>query len=140
MTTATVPLPNTLDAWPLGARRDSRPVRRRDIGRGRDTSSLAARRSSRGRRRRPVRAAVQLRRRVRLRAARYRRAARQVMGHLARPRRSRSRRWGLRRRSAFTCSRAGAFELRTVVAMTLRSGFWVTQALLLPRVLDRRMP
>ncbi len=34
----------------------------------------------------------------------------------------------------------GAFELRTVVAMTLRSGFWVTQALLLPRVLDRRVP
>jgi hypothetical protein len=34
----------------------------------------------------------------------------------------------------------GAFELRTVIAMTLRSGFWVTQALLLPRVLDRRMP
>jgi hypothetical protein len=34
----------------------------------------------------------------------------------------------------------GAFELRTVVAMTLRSGFWVTQALLLPRVLDRRTP
>ena len=34
----------------------------------------------------------------------------------------------------------GPFELRTVIAMTLRSGFWVTQALLLPRVLDRRMP
>lgn len=34
----------------------------------------------------------------------------------------------------------GAFELRTVIAMTLRSGFWVTQALLLPRVLDGRMP
>jgi hypothetical protein len=34
----------------------------------------------------------------------------------------------------------GAFELRTVIAMTLRSGFWVVQALLLPRVLDRRMP
>ncbi len=31
----------------------------------------------------------------------------------------------------------GAFELRTVIAMTLRSGFWVTQALLLPRVLER---
>lgn len=34
----------------------------------------------------------------------------------------------------------GAFELRTVIAMTLRSGFWISQALLLPRVLDRRMP
>lgn len=32
-----------------------------------------------------------------------------------------------------------AFELRTVVAMTLRSGFWICQALLLPRVIDRRM-
>jgi len=32
----------------------------------------------------------------------------------------------------------GAFELRTVIAMTLRSGFWVSQALLLPRVLDRK--
>ena len=32
----------------------------------------------------------------------------------------------------------GAFELCTVIAMTLRSGFWVTQALLLPRALDRR--
>ncbi len=32
----------------------------------------------------------------------------------------------------------GAFETRTVIAMTLRSGFWVSQALLLPRVLDRR--
>lgn len=34
----------------------------------------------------------------------------------------------------------GAFEPRTVIAMTLRSGFWVAQALLLPRVLDRRLP
>ena len=34
----------------------------------------------------------------------------------------------------------GAHELRTVIAMTLRSGFWVTQALLLPRVLERRIP
>lgn len=33
----------------------------------------------------------------------------------------------------------GAFEPRTVVAMILRSGFWVTQAALLPRVLKRRM-
>ncbi len=29
----------------------------------------------------------------------------------------------------------GAFEVRTVMAMTLRSGFWITEALLLPRVL-----
>jgi hypothetical protein len=29
----------------------------------------------------------------------------------------------------------GAHEPRTLVAMTIRSGFWVTQALLLPRVL-----
>jgi hypothetical protein len=28
----------------------------------------------------------------------------------------------------------GAHELRTVIAMTLRSAFWITQALLLPRV------
>ncbi|MCC6999396.1 MAG: hypothetical protein IT370_32600 [Deltaproteobacteria bacterium] len=34
----------------------------------------------------------------------------------------------------------GAFEPRTVIAMTLRSTFWVAQALLLPRVLGRRMP
>lgn len=34
----------------------------------------------------------------------------------------------------------GAFEQRTVIAMTLRSGFWLAQALLLPRVLPRRMP
>ena len=34
----------------------------------------------------------------------------------------------------------GAFELRTVIAMTLRSGFWLSQALLLSRVLDRKMP
>lgn len=34
----------------------------------------------------------------------------------------------------------GAYELRTVIAMTVRSGFWVTQALLLPRVLDGRTP
>ena len=34
----------------------------------------------------------------------------------------------------------GAFELRTVIAMTLRSGFWISQTLLLPRVLDRRTP
>jgi hypothetical protein len=34
----------------------------------------------------------------------------------------------------------GAFEPRTVIAMTLRSGFWVAQALLLPHVLDWRMP
>lgn len=32
----------------------------------------------------------------------------------------------------------GAFEPRTVVAMTVRSGFWVAQALLLPRVLGSR--
>ena len=34
----------------------------------------------------------------------------------------------------------GAYESRTLIAMTLRSGFWITQALLLPRVLegDRR--
>lgn len=30
----------------------------------------------------------------------------------------------------------GAFEPRTVVAMTLRTGFWVVQSILLPRVLD----
>jgi hypothetical protein len=29
----------------------------------------------------------------------------------------------------------GAYELRTVIAMSLRSGFWVAQALLLPRAL-----
>lgn len=28
----------------------------------------------------------------------------------------------------------GAYEVRTLVAMTLRSGFWVAQALLLPRL------
>lgn len=37
-------------------------------------------------------------------------------------------------------SSGGAFEPRTVIAMTLRSGFWVAQALLLPHVLDWRMP
>ncbi len=30
----------------------------------------------------------------------------------------------------------GAYELRTVIAMTIRSGFWVAQALLLPYVLE----
>lgn len=30
----------------------------------------------------------------------------------------------------------GAHEMRTLIAMTLRSGFWVAQALLLPRVLE----
>jgi hypothetical protein len=30
----------------------------------------------------------------------------------------------------------GAYETRTLIAMTLRSGFWVAQALLLPRVLE----
>ena len=35
----------------------------------------------------------------------------------------------------------GAFEVRTAVAMTLRTAFWVAQALILPRVLgSRRMP
>ena len=29
----------------------------------------------------------------------------------------------------------GAYEVRTVVAMTLRSGFWAAQALMLPRLL-----
>ena len=32
----------------------------------------------------------------------------------------------------------GAYEPRTVVAMTLRSGFWLAQALLLPRLLGVR--
>ena len=31
----------------------------------------------------------------------------------------------------------GAHETRTLIAMTLRSGFWAAQALLLPRLLDR---
>lgn len=31
----------------------------------------------------------------------------------------------------------GAYELRTVVAMTVRSGFWIAQALLLPRLAGR---
>lgn len=30
----------------------------------------------------------------------------------------------------------GAHETRTVIAMTLRSGFWIAQALLLPRLLE----
>lgn len=30
----------------------------------------------------------------------------------------------------------GTYELRTPVAMTLRSGFWVAQALLLPRLIE----
>ncbi len=30
----------------------------------------------------------------------------------------------------------GAYEVRTVIAMTLRSGFWVAQALLLPRLFE----
>lgn len=30
----------------------------------------------------------------------------------------------------------GTYELRTLVVMTLRSGFWVAQALVLPRLLD----
>jgi hypothetical protein len=32
----------------------------------------------------------------------------------------------------------GAFEARTVLAMPVRAGFWVVQALLLPRALERR--
>lgn len=31
----------------------------------------------------------------------------------------------------------GAHESRTLIAMTLRSGFWIAQALLLPRLLER---
>ena len=34
----------------------------------------------------------------------------------------------------------GAFESRTVVAMSLRAGFWICQAQLLPHVIDRRTP
>lgn len=34
----------------------------------------------------------------------------------------------------------GAHELRTVIAMTLRTGFWIAQSLLLPGVLARRRP
>ena len=30
----------------------------------------------------------------------------------------------------------GAFELRTVIAMTIRSAFWIAQALVLPRLLS----
>lgn len=34
----------------------------------------------------------------------------------------------------------GSFEPRTVVAMTLRTAFWVAQALALPRLLSRAAP
>lgn len=34
----------------------------------------------------------------------------------------------------------GLYELRTVLAMTLRSGFWLAQALLLPRLLPPADP
>jgi hypothetical protein len=34
----------------------------------------------------------------------------------------------------------GAHETHTLIAMTLRSGFWTAQALLLPRVLDGKPP